>query len=69
MMFWATLTESSICLKENFKKLRKKLLISHYFFLSDVTPLMSYQIPNLPGIGLKRKKIVLQKVNTPDSFS
>ena len=81
MMFWVTLIENGFCevytnwasvtnLSEKiFKKTQKKIIVSHYFFLSEVTLPLSYQIPKSPDIGIKRKKIVLQNVTTPDSFS
>ena len=63
---WNSVTNLSI---KKFKNTQDKILISHYFFHSEVTLPLRHQTLKLPGIGIKRKKIALQKVNTPDSFS
>lgn len=51
------------------KKIKQISEKNSHFFLSETTLPLSYQILKLPGIGIKRKKILLQKINTPDRFS
>ena len=59
---------SPLCLKENSKKLRKEILVSHYFFLSEVTLSLIDHTLKLPGIDKKRKEIVMQKFTHQTNF-